>query len=163
MLITQLGLQNYYGLNFSIQASPQCSLTRSLQIRLQSQNIEILCLDKNSYDLQLFFSLNFEKNNNIEAMAGITSASSSSCCFPLVTRATTTKTTHHALCLSSLDSKLFGLRFHNPNLSKPDSLPCSSPGPVTTARFGGPRSYDSRRPRKSDSDDDQALNISSIR
>lgn len=99
-------------------------------------------------------------------MAGITSASSSSC-FPLVTRATTTKTIHHALCLSSLDSKLFGLRFHNPNLSKPDcfiSLPCSSPSPVTTARFGGPRSYgDSRRPRKSDSDDDQALNISSIR
>jgi hypothetical protein len=95
-------------------------------------------------------------------MAGITSASSSSC-FPLVTRTTTTKTTHYALCLSSLDSKLFGLRFHNPNLSKPDSLPCSSPSPVTTARFGGPRSYDSRRPRKSDSDDDQALNISSIR
>ncbi|KAI9378507.1 hypothetical protein POPTR_018G104000v4 [Populus trichocarpa] len=95
-------------------------------------------------------------------MAGITSASSSSC-FPLVTRTTTTKTTHYALCLSSLDSKLFGLRLHNPNLSKPDSLPCSSPSPVTTARFGGPRSYDSRRPRKSDSDDDQALNISSIR
>lgn len=163
MHITQLGLQNYYGLNFSIQASPQCPLTRSLQIRLQSQNIEILCLDKKriSYDLQLFFSLNFEKQN-IEAMAGITSASSSSC-FPLVTRTTTTKTTHYALCLSSLDSKLFGLRFHNPNLSKPDSLPCSSPSPVTTARFGGPRSYDSRRPRKSDSDDDQALNISSIR
>jgi hypothetical protein len=102
------------------------------------------------------------KKKNIEAMAGITSASSSSC-FPLVTRTTTTKTTHYALCLSSLDSKLFGLRLHNPNLSKPDSLPCSSPSPVTTARFGGPRSYDSRRPRKSDSDDDQALNISSIR
>ncbi|KAJ6759212.1 TRANSLATION INITIATION FACTOR IF-3 [Salix koriyanagi] len=99
-------------------------------------------------------------------MAGITSASSSSC-FPLVTRATTTKTTHYALCLSSLDSKLFGLRFHNPNLSKPDSfiaLPCSSPSSVITSRFGGPRPYgDSRRPRKSDPDDDQALNISSIR
>ncbi|CAK7338163.1 unnamed protein product [Dovyalis caffra] len=98
-------------------------------------------------------------------MTGITSTSSSSC-FPLAIRATSTKTTPYIVSLSALESKLFGHRFHNPNLSKRNSfisLSYTSPSPVVTSRFGGPRSYDSRRPRKGDSDDDQALDISRIR
>ncbi|KAJ6925198.1 Translation initiation factor IF3-4 [Populus alba x Populus x berolinensis] len=73
-------------------------------------------------------------------MAGITSTSGSSC-FPLLTRITATKMT----------PLLFGLRSH------------TSPSFVITSHYGGPRSYgDSRRPRKSDSDEDQALDKSRI-
>uniref|UniRef100_A0A6N2MQU5 Translation initiation factor IF-3 n=2 Tax=Salix viminalis TaxID=40686 RepID=A0A6N2MQU5_SALVM len=99
-------------------------------------------------------------------MAGITSTSGSSSCIPLMTRTTATKTTPYILSLSALESNLFGLRFHSPSISKPDSstptsLPYTSPSLVITSRYGGPRSYgDSRRARKSDSDDEQALDIS---
>ncbi|KAJ6698659.1 hypothetical protein OIU79_012037 [Salix purpurea] len=99
-------------------------------------------------------------------MAGITSTSGSGSCIPLMTRTTATKTTPFILSLSALESNLFGLRFHSPSISKPDSstptsLSYTSPSLVITSRYGGPRSYgDSRRARKSDSDDEQALDIS---
>ncbi|KAJ6746218.1 TRANSLATION INITIATION FACTOR IF-3 [Salix koriyanagi] len=101
-------------------------------------------------------------------MAGITSTSGSGSgsCIPLMTRTTATKTTPFTLSLSALESNLFGLRFHSPSISKPDSstptsLSYTSPSIVITSRYGGPRSYgDSRRARKSDSDDEQALDIS---
>ncbi|KAF9680638.1 hypothetical protein SADUNF_Sadunf06G0142400 [Salix dunnii] len=99
-------------------------------------------------------------------MAGITSTSGSTSCIPLITRTAATKTTPYILSLSALESRLFGLQFHSPSLSKPDSststsLLYTSPSLVITSRYGGPRYYgDSRRARKSDSDDDQALDIS---
>ncbi|OAY31825.1 translation initiation factor IF3-4, chloroplastic [Manihot esculenta] len=92
-------------------------------------------------------------------MAGFTSTSS----FPFnpLLTPSTTKTTSS---LSPLSSGLFGVRL---NISKPDSLisvSCAFPTSVVTARYGGSRSYGgSRRSRQSESDDEQALDISSIR
>ncbi|EEF29148.1 translation initiation factor IF3-4, chloroplastic [Ricinus communis] len=91
-------------------------------------------------------------------MAGITTSFPFN---PLLTQLTTaTKTTQ--FILSSLESKLFGLRFH---CSKPDSLiSLSRASVVTSARFGGGfRSSGDRRSRQSDSEDDHALDISTIR
>ncbi|KAF2316996.1 hypothetical protein GH714_010066 [Hevea brasiliensis] len=98
-------------------------------------------------------------------MAGLTNASS----FPFnpILTPTTAKTTSSLLPLSSLESKFFGLKFHGFNISKPDSLISLSyafPTSVVTARYGGSRSYGiSRRSRQSDSDEEQALDTSSIR
>ncbi|KDP38703.1 hypothetical protein JCGZ_04056 [Jatropha curcas] len=95
-------------------------------------------------------------------MAGITSTSS----FFILTP-TTSRTTPSLLSLSSLESKLFGLRLPGSNLSKPDSsiaLSYAFSISEVTARYGGSRSgFDSRRSRKSDSDDEQALDMSIIR
>ncbi|KAG6625584.1 hypothetical protein I3843_16G105800 [Carya illinoinensis] len=92
-------------------------------------------------------------------MAGIAS------CFPskpLLTRTLTATP-------SRLDSKLFGVRLFNIGTIKSSSISLSSTlgGSSVTARYGGgfrpsgPRN--SRQYRKSDSDDDQALDISTIR
>ncbi|KAL0013493.1 hypothetical protein SO802_000562 [Lithocarpus litseifolius] len=94
-------------------------------------------------------------------MAGITSTSSSSSSFgfkPFLTKTTP---------FSTLESKLFGLRFSNPYSVNPNSVSLSSSVSAITARYGGGSRPSgpggSRRFQKSDSDDDQALNISSIR
>lgn len=96
---------------------------------------------------------------SLDAMAGIAS------CFPskpLLTRTLTATP-------SRLDSKLFGVRLFNIGTIKSSSISLSSTlgGSSVTARYGGgfrpsgPRN--SRQYRKSDSDDDQALDISTIR
>ncbi|KAH8505052.1 hypothetical protein H0E87_012337 [Populus deltoides] len=78
-------------------------------------------------------------------MAGITSTSGSSC-FPPLTRITATKTAPYILSLSAIRAPI-------PHFSQPRHH----------LHYGGPRSYgDSRRPRKSDSDEDQALDKSRI-
>ncbi|XP_050212449.1 translation initiation factor IF3-2, chloroplastic [Mercurialis annua] len=102
-------------------------------------------------------------------MAGITSTTTSS--FPFTTPTPITINTAQ-FNLSSLDSKLFGLRFRcSTNLFKSHSLASLSRASstsvlVTTARFGGGGnrySGDSRRSRQSIPDEDEALDISSIR
>ncbi|KAM4125680.1 hypothetical protein ACJW30_01G330800 [Castanea mollissima] len=92
-------------------------------------------------------------------MAGITSSSSSSFCFkPFLTKTTP---------FSTLESKLFGLRFSNPNSVNSNSVSLSPSVSAITARYGGGSRPSgpggSRRFQKSDSDDEQALDISSIR
>ncbi|XP_065849380.1 translation initiation factor IF3-4, chloroplastic [Euphorbia lathyris] len=98
-------------------------------------------------------------------MASITGSATTSFPFnPLLTPATT-----KPVSFSSFESKLFGLRLHTLILSKPHSLVSLShafSSSIVTARYGGPRpsgSGDSRRSRKSDSEDDQALDLSTIR
>ncbi|KAL9399630.1 hypothetical protein Peur_008591 [Populus x canadensis] len=78
-------------------------------------------------------------------MAGIITLSGSSC-FPLLTRITATKTTPYFLSLSAIRAPI-------PHFSQPrHHLPLRCP-----------RSYgDSRRPQKSASDEDQALDKSRI-
>ncbi|WCJ30135.1 Translation initiation factor 3 protein [Euphorbia peplus] len=89
-------------------------------------------------------------------MVSITGAAATG--FPLLSPATTKQ-----IPLSSFESKLFGFRLHTLILSKPHSLLSISTS-IVTARYGGPRpSGDSRRSRKGDSDDDQALDMSTIR
>lgn len=79
-------------------------------------------------------------------MAGITSTSGSSC-FTLLTRITATKTAPYILSLSAIRAPI-------PHFSQPRHH----------LHYGGPRSYgDSRRPRKIDSGEDQALDKSRIR
>ncbi|KAF2310425.1 hypothetical protein GH714_009921 [Hevea brasiliensis] len=94
-------------------------------------------------------------------MAGFTSARTSGYPFDPILIPKTTKTTSSLLPLSS---NFFGIRL---NISKPDSfisLSYAFPTSVVTARYGGSRSYSgSRRSRQSDSDEEQALDISSIR
>ncbi|XP_057724872.1 translation initiation factor IF3-4, chloroplastic [Arachis stenosperma] len=68
--------------------------------------------------------------------------------------------------LSFSDSKLFGLPISNPNSLKFDSPISASftSSPYVAARYGGPRSsdYNNFRKRRNDSDDDQALDMSSL-
>ncbi|XP_010656621.1 translation initiation factor IF3-4, chloroplastic isoform X2 [Vitis vinifera] len=73
-----------------------------------------------------------------------------------------TKTTSSPLYFS-LDSQLFGVRLCSPTFSKCRSFSSSLHRSVT-ARYGGYRSSgDAWRSRQRDSDDDQALDVSSIR
>lgn len=93
-----------------------------------------------------------------QAMAGITS---SFACKPLLTRTTKTKP-------SLLESNLFGVRLYNPDTIRSCSISLSSSlsGSITARYGGGSRSSgsgNSRQYRKSDSDDEQALDISTIR
>ncbi|XVF47885.1 hypothetical protein PTKIN_Ptkin03bG0146100 [Pterospermum kingtungense] len=74
---------------------------------------------------------------------------------PLPTRPTKTI----PLLLSSLESKLFGLHFRNPNSFSSSSLQCSA---AITARFGGD-SRSSGPGRSKQNDEEQALDLSSIR
>ncbi|KAL2338540.1 hypothetical protein Fmac_012986 [Flemingia macrophylla] len=76
---------------------------------------------------------------------------------------TTFKLSHSPL-LSSSDSKLFGLPLSNPNSLKFHFSLSSASLSYVAARFGagGPRSSDSGR-RQSDSEDDQALDLSTLR
>ncbi|KAG6676391.1 translation initiation factor IF3-4, chloroplastic [Carya illinoinensis] len=91
-------------------------------------------------------------------MDGITS---SFACKPLLTRATKMKP-------SLLESSLFGVRLYNPDTIRPSSISLSSSlaGSITARYGGGSRfsgSGNSRQYRKSDSDDEKALDISTIR
>ncbi|KAK6248204.1 hypothetical protein QUC31_019769 [Theobroma cacao] len=87
-------------------------------------------------------------------MAGITTSFPFK---PLPTRPTKTI----PLLLSSLESKLFGLHFRNPNSfsSSSSSLHCSA---AITARYGGDSRF-SGPGRSRRNDEDQALDISGIR
>lgn len=89
-------------------------------------------------------------------MAGLTSGIPFK---PIIFR---TKTTSSPLYFS-LDSQLFGVRLCSPTFSKCRSFSSSLHRSVT-ARYGGYRSSgDAWRSRQRDSDDDQALDVSSIR
>ncbi|KAJ8768148.1 hypothetical protein K2173_021088 [Erythroxylum novogranatense] len=90
-------------------------------------------------------------------MAAITGAGS----FPFKASVTPTVSRTSPVTLSSVESRLFGLRFHNFNLSLVS--PPQSFSATTSARYGGSRSSDTRRSRQSFSDDDEALNVSGIR
>ncbi|GMI89073.1 SVR9-LIKE1, Initiation factor 3-4 [Hibiscus trionum] len=86
-------------------------------------------------------------------MAGITSS------FPFkIIPTRPTKTT--PLLLSSLESKLHGIRFRVPDTVSSDSLHCSA---SITARYGGGDSRSSAPGRSKKNDDDQALDLSVIR
>lgn len=100
----------------------------------------------------------FSSDPLVDAMAGITSTFP----FKLIHRQTSITSPYLLPPLSSFDSRLFGFRLSNPNSLKLDS-PVSisfTPGSSVTARYGG--GGDSRRWR-SDSDDDQALDMSTLR
>ncbi|KAF7806545.1 translation initiation factor IF3-4, chloroplastic-like [Senna tora] len=94
-------------------------------------------------------------------MAGITSTFT----FKLIPTHTS-KTSPYLLPLSSFDSKLLGFRICNPNSLKLESSVSVSfaPGSYVTARYGGGGGGggESRRWR-SDSDDEQALDLSNLR
>ncbi|XP_048332915.1 translation initiation factor IF3-2, chloroplastic isoform X2 [Ziziphus jujuba] len=98
------------------------------------------------------------------AMAGIATG----CPLKLVHTQTSTNTTPSLLPISSsFDSKLFGLRLQNSSLAKSSSLvyASSSFSAAITSRYGGGSRYSGpdKRSRQSYSDDDQALDISTIR
>ncbi|KAJ4959078.1 hypothetical protein NE237_026189 [Protea cynaroides] len=98
-------------------------------------------------------------------MAGITSSFP----FKMVVSQRTTRT--NPLYFSSLESKLFGVRFSNPNLVKFDccrSFPSASQLSVTARSGGGYRvgpgdSRRSREAKQANSSADSSLDISSIR
>ncbi|PON70446.1 Translation initiation factor [Parasponia andersonii] len=101
-------------------------------------------------------------------MAGTGSITTTSCSLNPVPCRPAAKTTPSSLALSSFDSKLFGLRIRNPTIIKFNVLISlsSTIGAPITARYGGGSRYSGpypRRSRQSDSDDEQALDISSIR
>ncbi|XP_062078470.1 translation initiation factor IF3-4, chloroplastic [Humulus lupulus] len=83
--------------------------------------------------------------------------------------ASATKTAPFSFILSSFDSKLFGLQIRYPSLIKFTShisLSSTLGAPITSRYGGGGGSRYSgpdRRSKQSDSDDDQALDLSSIR
>ncbi|KAF4370418.1 hypothetical protein F8388_016155 [Cannabis sativa] len=101
-------------------------------------------------------------------MAGITT----SCSLKLVRSRTTApaKAAPSSFILSSFDSRLFGLKIRYPDLIKFTShISISSPcGAPITSRYGGGggsrySGQDNRRFKQNDSDDDQALDLSTIR
>ncbi|KAM6553030.1 hypothetical protein CsatB_013792 [Cannabis sativa] len=101
-------------------------------------------------------------------MAGITT----SCSLKLVRSRTTApaKAAPSSFILSSFDSRLFGLKIRYPDLIKFTShISISSTcGAPITSRYGGGggsrySGQDSRRFKQNDSDDDQALDLSTIR
>ncbi|OMO80739.1 Translation initiation factor 3 [Corchorus olitorius] len=86
-------------------------------------------------------------------MAGITTSIHLK---PLPTRHTKTI----PLLLSSLESKLFGIHFRSTNSFPSSSFHCSA---AITARYGGDSRFSGPSRSKKNDDDDQALDISSIR
>lgn len=97
-------------------------------------------------------------------MAGITTSCASKAMLSRTTYKTTPSPLSLSLSLSSVESKLFGLRFNNSS-SCFSCLSSTVSSPITARFGGGPRfpGNDPRRSRKSDSDEDEALDISSIR
>lgn len=95
-------------------------------------------------------------------MAGITTSCSLK---PVPCR----KTTPYPLTLSSSDSKFFSFRIRDPNFDSLVSLSSTLATTPINSRYGGGgggsrySGPDSRRSRQSDSEDEQALDLSTIR